>query len=124
MKALVLGFFAVYWVIVTALPLAARPLYDEILQFSGNQATAEVPSIMVLTALFVIMSTRDLWLGLDLLTDPGRLHGRPVAHGLCGPAVGRDRARSGARVVCRAARADWPGSVRDRDGHAGGVPDG
>ena len=56
-KTLVLAFFAAYWVIVMALLLGARPLYDEILQLSGNQARAEIPSFVVLTALFGILST-------------------------------------------------------------------
>jgi len=56
-RPLVLGFFAAYWVLVVALLLADRPLYDQILSLSGNQAPAEIPALVVLTALFGILST-------------------------------------------------------------------
>lgn len=56
-KTLVLAFFAAYWVIVLALLLAVRPLYDQMLQLSGNQARAEIPTFVVLTVLFGILST-------------------------------------------------------------------
>src|SRR5215470_17920445 len=56
-KVLVLTFFAAYWVMVVAMLLAARPLYDQILSLSGNQAQAEIPALVVLTALFGILST-------------------------------------------------------------------
>ena len=55
-KALVLAFFAAYWVMVVALLLAARPAYDQILSLSGNRAQAEIPALLVLTALFGALS--------------------------------------------------------------------
>ena len=55
-KALVLAFFAAYWVMVVALLLAARPVYDQILSLSGNRAQAEIPALLVLTALFGALS--------------------------------------------------------------------
>ena len=55
-KALVLAFFAAYWVMVVTLLLAARPLYDQILSLSGNQAQAEIPALVVLTILFGTLS--------------------------------------------------------------------
>jgi len=55
-KALVLAFFAAYWVMVVAMLLAARPLYDQILSLSGNQSVAEIPALVVLTALFGTLS--------------------------------------------------------------------
>ena len=55
-KALVLAFFAAYWVMVVALLLAARPLYDQMLSLSGAQAQAEIPTLVVLTALFGVLS--------------------------------------------------------------------
>src|SRR5215469_2898645 len=55
-KALVLAFFAAYWVMVVTLLLAARPLYDQILSLSGNQAQAEIPVLAVLTILFATLS--------------------------------------------------------------------
>ena len=55
-KALVLAFFAAYWVMVVTLMLAARPLYDQILSLSGNQAQAEIPVLAVLTILFTTLS--------------------------------------------------------------------
>lgn len=56
-RTLVLAFFAVYWVSVLALLLRVRPLYDQMLQLSGNQARAEIPTFVVLTVLFGILST-------------------------------------------------------------------
>jgi hypothetical protein len=53
---LVLAFFAAYWVMVVAMLLAARPLYDQILSLSGNQAQAEIPALAVLTALLGTLS--------------------------------------------------------------------
>ncbi|HKA10614.1 MAG TPA: hypothetical protein VKI99_09105 [Candidatus Dormibacteraeota bacterium] len=55
-KVLVLAFFAAYWVMVVAMLLAARPLYDQILSLSGNQAQAEIPALVVLTLLFGTLS--------------------------------------------------------------------
>ena len=55
-KVLVLTFFAAYWVMVVAMLLAARPLYDQILSLSGNQAQAEIPALVVLTILFGTLS--------------------------------------------------------------------
>src|SRR5215831_3902236 len=55
-KVLVLGFFAAYWVMVVAVLLADRPLYDQILSLSGNQAQAEIPALVVLTTLFGMLS--------------------------------------------------------------------
>lgn len=52
-----LAFIAVYWVTVLGLLLAVRPLYDQMLQLSGNQAPAEIPAFVVLTVLFGILST-------------------------------------------------------------------
>lgn len=55
-KTLVLAFFLLYWVAVAVLLLAARPVYDEVLQLSGNQASLEIPTVVVLTALLGILS--------------------------------------------------------------------
>lgn len=55
-KVLVVAFFTTYWLIVVATLLAARPLYDEILRLSGNQARAEIPAFVILTALFGTLS--------------------------------------------------------------------
>jgi hypothetical protein len=55
-KRLVLAFFAAYWVVVVAVLLVARPVYDQILSLSGNQAQAELPAFLVLTLLFATLS--------------------------------------------------------------------
>src|SRR5215471_12930152 len=55
-KVLVLTFFAAYWVMVVAMLLAARPLYDQILSLSGDRAQVEIPALVVLTALFGTLS--------------------------------------------------------------------
>jgi hypothetical protein len=60
-KALVLALFAVYWVIVVVLLAAAREVYDSLLpqavRLSGNQRPAEIGTLLVLTALFAVLST-------------------------------------------------------------------
>jgi hypothetical protein len=55
-KVLVLAFFAAYWAMVVVMLLTARSLYDQILSLSGNQARAEIPALVVLTALFGTLS--------------------------------------------------------------------
>jgi hypothetical protein len=60
-KALVLALFAVYWVIVVVILVAARDLYDEQLpqavRLSGSQRPAEIGTLLGLTALFAVLST-------------------------------------------------------------------
>jgi hypothetical protein len=60
-KALVLALFAVYWVFVVVLLAAAGDVYDSLLpqplRRSGNQRPAEVYTLLVLTALFAVLST-------------------------------------------------------------------
>jgi hypothetical protein len=60
-KALVLALFAVYWVVVVVLLAAAREVYDSLLRqavrLSGNQRPAEIGTLLVLTALFAVLST-------------------------------------------------------------------
>jgi hypothetical protein len=59
-KALVLALFAVYWGIVVVLLVAARDVYDSQLpqaaRPSGNQRPAEIGALLVLTALFTVLS--------------------------------------------------------------------
>jgi len=61
-KGLVLALFAVYWVTVVALLVAARDVYDQALDQAitvpgGNQRPAEIGVLLVLTALFALLST-------------------------------------------------------------------
>jgi hypothetical protein len=61
-KALVLALFAVYWVTVVAILVAARDVYDQALDQAirvpgGNQRPAEIGVLLVLTALFALLST-------------------------------------------------------------------
>jgi hypothetical protein len=60
-KALVLALFAVYWVFVVVLLVAARDVYDGLLPqaggLSGHQRPAELGTLLALTALFVVLST-------------------------------------------------------------------
>ena len=60
-KALVLGLFAVYWVIVVVLLVAARDVYDRqfppAVRLPGKQRPAEIGALLVLTALFALLST-------------------------------------------------------------------
>jgi hypothetical protein len=60
-KALVLALFAVYWVIVVVLLAAARDVYDgqlpQAVRLSGHQRPAELGPLLVLTALFAVLST-------------------------------------------------------------------
>jgi len=61
-KALVLALFAVYWVTVVAILVAARDVYDQALDQSirvpgGNQRAAEIGVLLVLTTLSALLST-------------------------------------------------------------------
>jgi len=60
-KALVLALFAVYWVIVVVILVAARDVYDgqlpQAVRLSGNQRPAEIGALLALTALFAVLST-------------------------------------------------------------------
>jgi hypothetical protein len=60
-KALVLVLFAVYWVTVVVILVAARDVYDSLLpqalRTSGDQRPAEIYTLLVLTALFALLST-------------------------------------------------------------------
>lgn len=57
-KTLVLTLFAVYWVAVVTILVAARDVYDQAARLpGGNQRLAEVSLLLVLTALFALLST-------------------------------------------------------------------
>ena len=59
-KVLVLALFAVYWIIVVVILVAARDVYDQALpqavRLPGNQRPAEIGVLLVLTALFAVLS--------------------------------------------------------------------
>ena len=59
-KVLVLSLFAVYWVFVAALLVVARDVYDSLLpqavRLPGNQRPVEIGTLLVLTALFALLS--------------------------------------------------------------------
>ena len=59
-KALVLGLFAVYWAFVVVLLVAARNVYDDLLPQEvtrlGGQRSAEIGTLLVVTALFALLS--------------------------------------------------------------------
>lgn len=59
-KVLVLALFAVYWVIVVVILVAARDVYDQALpqtvRLPGNQRLAEIGVLLILTALFAVLS--------------------------------------------------------------------
>ncbi len=56
-KALVLGLFAVYWVIVVVILVVVREVVDQAMRPPGNQRPAEIGALLVLTALFGLLST-------------------------------------------------------------------
>jgi len=60
-KASVLALFAVYWVIVVVILAAARDVYDgqlpQAVRPSGDRRPAEIGTLLVLTALFAVLST-------------------------------------------------------------------
>lgn len=59
-KVLVLALFAVYWVILVVILVAARDVYDQALpqevRLAGNQRSAEIGVLLVATALFAVLS--------------------------------------------------------------------
>jgi len=60
-KALVLGLFAVYWAFIVVLLIVARNVYDGLLPQEatrlGGQRPAEIGTLLVVTALFAVLST-------------------------------------------------------------------
>jgi hypothetical protein len=60
-KAVVLALFAVYWVIVVVILVAAHDVYDGILAqavpLSGDRRPAEISVFLALTALVAVLST-------------------------------------------------------------------
>src|SRR5215813_9993501 len=60
-KALVLSLFAVYWAFIVVLLVAARNVYDGLLPQEvtrlGGQRPAEIGTLLVVTALFAVLST-------------------------------------------------------------------
>jgi hypothetical protein len=61
-KALVLALFAAYWLTVVTILVAARDVYDEVLDQAirvpaGDQRLAEIAVLLVLTALLGLLST-------------------------------------------------------------------
>jgi hypothetical protein len=57
-KALVLALFALYWVTVVTILVAAREVYDHAIRLpGGNQRPAEIGLLLVLTALIALLST-------------------------------------------------------------------
>lgn len=60
-KVLVLALFAVYWVTLVVILVAARDVYDQALpqeavRLAGNQRSAEIGVLLVATALFAVLS--------------------------------------------------------------------
>ncbi len=56
-KALVLGLFATYWVLVVLILVFARDVFDQIGRLGGDQRPAEIAEVLVLTALLALLST-------------------------------------------------------------------
>ena len=60
-KVLMLALFAVYWIIVVVILVAARDVYDQALpqeavRLAGNQRLAEIGVLLVVTAFFAVLS--------------------------------------------------------------------
>jgi hypothetical protein len=55
-KASVLTLFGAYWMFVVVILVAARETFDQGLKLGGNQRPAEIGVLLVLTALFGILS--------------------------------------------------------------------
>lgn len=123
LKALVLALFAVYWVIVVVILVAARQVYDQTVRLPGNQRSAEIGVLLLLTALFAVLSTGViLQLALDLLANLGRLHGRHLACARFRASARWDRTESRSCLVCGAPGGRWPDPVCHRAGNAGRLP--
>ena len=59
-KAVVIALFAAYWVVVVLLLVAARPVFDQVLdqqvRVSGDHRPAEIATVLVLTVLLSLLS--------------------------------------------------------------------
>ena len=56
-KALVLGLFAIYWVVVVLILVFARDVFDQVARLAGDQRPAEIADVLVLTGLLALLST-------------------------------------------------------------------
>ena len=56
-RAVVLALFAVYWIVVVVILVAARPVFDQVGGLSGDQRPVEVAVVLALTALLGLLST-------------------------------------------------------------------
>lgn len=60
LKALVLGLFSAYWIIVVGILVAARPIFDQLLgqslKLSGDPRPVELRVVAVFTALLMLLS--------------------------------------------------------------------
>jgi len=57
LKALVLGLFAIYWVLVVLILVFSRNVFDQVGRLAGDQRPAEIAEVLVLTALLALLST-------------------------------------------------------------------
>ena len=56
-KAMVLGLFAAYWLVVVLILVTARPVLDQVGGLPSHQLSADVGAVLVLTALLALLST-------------------------------------------------------------------
>ena len=52
-----LALFAVYWIVVVVILLAARQVFDQVAGMTGDQRAVEVAIVLALTALLGLLST-------------------------------------------------------------------
>ena len=57
LKALVLGLFAIYWVLVVLILVFARDVVDQVARLAGQQPSAEIADVLVFTALLALLAT-------------------------------------------------------------------
>ena len=56
-KAVVLGLFAIYWVLVVLILVFARNVVDQVARLAGQRPSAEIADVLVFTVLLALLST-------------------------------------------------------------------
>jgi hypothetical protein len=56
-KAVVLGLFAVYWLVVVLILVTARSVFDQVGGLPSHQLSADIGAVLVLTVLLALLST-------------------------------------------------------------------
>jgi hypothetical protein len=123
-KAAVLVLFALYWVTVILIWLAARPVFDQVGGLRRGQLMAEILFVVVLTTLLGFLSVAVVrgWRWIFWLILIAFLAGILRVPAAVLELTGRQDPAAGPRLVCRADGRGRLDSIRRRPGDVGRLP--